>query len=147
MKEGSIFAAAADSRLIGFIAPTDEEFIVVDADDDRLPPFDQIVVLIKACCKNQRTRLELAPQIGGNCRRCGLRFCTASQRSFLACCGFEQALKCSNYCWRSGRQREPSLRVDSGFGQSGRGASTSMWRRNVQDVAAVFLLIFITQLY
>jgi hypothetical protein len=40
-----------------------------------------------------------------------------------------------------------NLRVDSGFGQSGRGASTSMRRRNVQDVAAVFLLIFITQLY
>jgi hypothetical protein len=33
----------------------DAEFIIVDADDDRLPPFDQIVVLIKACCKNQRT--------------------------------------------------------------------------------------------
>jgi hypothetical protein len=36
----------------------DAEFIIVDADDDRLSPFDQIVVLIKACCKNQRNRLD-----------------------------------------------------------------------------------------
>jgi hypothetical protein len=32
----------------------DAEFIIVDADDDRLSPFDQFVVLIKACGKNQR---------------------------------------------------------------------------------------------
>src|ERR1700674_5853598 len=38
--------------------PMDAEFIIVDADDDRLSPFDQIVVLIKACCKNQRNRLD-----------------------------------------------------------------------------------------
>jgi len=40
VKEGGIFAAAADSGLIGFIAPIGAEFIIVDADDDRLPPFD-----------------------------------------------------------------------------------------------------------
>jgi hypothetical protein len=34
VKKGNIFPAAADSGLIGFIAPTDQEFTVVDADDD-----------------------------------------------------------------------------------------------------------------
>jgi hypothetical protein len=75
--------------------PMDAEFVIVEADDDRLSPFDQIVVLIKACCKNQRTRLELAPEISGNCRRTDLRFFAASQNSWSACCGFEQGLKFS----------------------------------------------------
>jgi hypothetical protein len=57
--------AAAGSRLIVLIAPTD----VVDADDDRFPPSSQIILLVKTRCKNQRTRFELLPKIGGN-RRC-----------------------------------------------------------------------------
>jgi hypothetical protein len=37
VKEGNIFVAAAASGLIGFIAPTDQEFIIVNADADRFP--------------------------------------------------------------------------------------------------------------
>jgi hypothetical protein len=50
VKESNIFVAAADSGLIGFIAPTDEEFTVVNADDDRFPPTGQIILLVKARC-------------------------------------------------------------------------------------------------
>lgn len=38
MKKANIFPAAAGSGLTGVIAPTDEEFVVLDADDDRFPP-------------------------------------------------------------------------------------------------------------
>jgi hypothetical protein len=37
VKEGNIFVGAADSGLFGVIAPTDKEFTVVDAEDDRFP--------------------------------------------------------------------------------------------------------------
>jgi hypothetical protein len=53
VKEGNIFVAAADSGLFGVIAPTDEEYIIVNADDDRFPPTNQIILLVKARCKNQ----------------------------------------------------------------------------------------------
>ncbi|HEY8007993.1 MAG TPA: hypothetical protein VIE66_14610 [Methylocella sp.] len=89
MKEGNIFPAAAGSGLIGVIAPTDEEFTVIDADYDRFPPSGQIILLVKGRRENQRTRLELPPQIDGNCCRCGFRFGAASRSSSLACCGFE----------------------------------------------------------
>jgi hypothetical protein len=42
----------------GFIAPTDEEFIVVDADDDRFPPSCQIILSVNARRKNQRPGLS-----------------------------------------------------------------------------------------
>jgi hypothetical protein len=58
VKKGNIFVAAADSGLIGVIAPTDEEFIVVNADDDRVPPSDQILARVKARRKNQRPGLS-----------------------------------------------------------------------------------------
>ncbi|MGO9239082.1 MAG: hypothetical protein ACLP4V_35085 [Methylocella sp.] len=45
--------AAADSGLFGVIAPTDEEFTFVNADDDRFPPSSQIILLVKARCENQ----------------------------------------------------------------------------------------------
>jgi len=48
VKKGNIFVATADSGLIGFIAPTDKEFAVDNADDDRLPPTGQIILLVKA---------------------------------------------------------------------------------------------------
>ena len=53
VKEGNIFMAAADSGLFGVIAPTDEEFTVVDTDDDRFPPSVQIILFVKHRCKNQ----------------------------------------------------------------------------------------------
>jgi hypothetical protein len=58
VKNGNVFTTAAGSRLIGFIAPTDEEFIVVDADDDRFPPSCQIIVSVNARRKNQRPGLS-----------------------------------------------------------------------------------------
>ncbi|MGH6823466.1 MAG: hypothetical protein ACRECP_09230 [Methylocella sp.] len=53
MKEGNIFPAAAGSKRGGVIAPRDEEFTVVKADDDRFPPIVQIFLLVKVRCKNQ----------------------------------------------------------------------------------------------
>ena len=50
VKESNILMAAADSGLFGVIAPTDEEFTVVDADDGRFPPSSQIILLVKARC-------------------------------------------------------------------------------------------------
>jgi hypothetical protein len=35
VKEGNIFLAAAGPRLVGVTLPTDEEFTVLDADEDR----------------------------------------------------------------------------------------------------------------
>jgi hypothetical protein len=67
-----------------------------------------------------RTRLELPPEIGGNCGQCGLRFCAASRSCFFVCYGFEQALEFRNDFWRRGRQGESSLRIDGALGQSGR---------------------------
>jgi hypothetical protein len=45
VQKGNIFAAAAHSGLIGVITPTDKKFIVVNADDHRLPPASQIFLL------------------------------------------------------------------------------------------------------
>ena len=89
MKKGNVFLGATGSGLLGLIAPTDKEFTVVDADDDRFPPSRQIILFVKAGCENQRPRLELSPEVGGNRRRCDLRFGAASRSSFLACCSFE----------------------------------------------------------
>ena len=50
VKEGNIFVAAAGYRFLGVIAPTDEEFTVVDTDDGRFPPSSQIILLVKARC-------------------------------------------------------------------------------------------------
>jgi hypothetical protein len=50
VEESNILMAAADSGLFGVIAPTDEEFTVVDADDGRFPPSSQIILLVKARC-------------------------------------------------------------------------------------------------
>jgi hypothetical protein len=70
MQESNIFPAAGSSWQMGFVAPTDEKFPVIDADDDRLPPTGQIILLVKACCDNQRPGLELLPETGRNRRRC-----------------------------------------------------------------------------
>ena len=45
--------AAADSGFLRVIAPTDEEFTVVDTDDDRFPPSVQIILFVKRRRKNQ----------------------------------------------------------------------------------------------
>ena len=57
VKEGNIFVAAADCGFLGVIAPTDEEFTVVDTDDDRFPPSVQIILFVKRRRENQRTQL------------------------------------------------------------------------------------------
>ena len=53
VKKGNIFLGATGSGLLGVIAPTDEEFAIVDPYDDRLPPTGHIVLLIKACSKHK----------------------------------------------------------------------------------------------
>jgi len=53
VKKGNIFVAAAGYRFLRVIAPTDEEFTVVDTDDDRFPPSVQIILFVKRRRKNQ----------------------------------------------------------------------------------------------
>ena len=65
MKKGNIFLAAADSGLFGVIAPPDEEFTIVNADDHRLPPAGQII-LAENELKPWRKDMWCIPQIDGN---------------------------------------------------------------------------------
>ncbi|MGH6813247.1 MAG: hypothetical protein ACREDM_13245 [Methylocella sp.] len=101
----------AIAGLIGFIAPTNEKFIIVGAEDDRFPPTVQIILFVKARCKNQRPRLELPP------------FSVVGESAFLVCFGFEQAFQLRHDFGQSRRQRETSLRVNDALGRSGRGLS------------------------
>ena len=63
-EEGNIFLTAADSGLFGVIAPPDEEFTIVNADDHRLPPAGQII-LAENELKPWRKDTWCIPQIDG----------------------------------------------------------------------------------
>jgi hypothetical protein len=75
-EEGQYIPGSAGSGLAGVIAPTDEEFTAIDADEDRFPPTNHPNFL--AC----QSPLHLSIDGRGPC---------------MTRCGLEQALEFSNF--------------------------------------------------